>query len=691
MTFKIDFKGDKVIKWSKEQDKVKRETVKDYYPRFYINADIKELLNVRPWIAKKNKVKATKIEAWKPTLSKEETRVLRIDTLSEEALNKTVRSIINRYGRSSFRFYNVDLDPQFRFCIQKQVKPVNKGCTKIELSLDRKDLAQENLSQLEIDNEQVQGGEEKVLDKVEECFEQKDPDMVLVNRGRVLKILQDRLKQRDFWLGRDTGFEKLASGNTVSVYSKTVHSNARYNLPGRILIDKSNSFLYGETTLQGLWDLAGRSFRPLQELAWASIGTVLTSIETRKAYLEQNTLTPWKNWKPETPKNASKLHKADTGGFIFNPEPEIHRNVHECDFASLFPNIMVKKNISPETVNCNCCNNSKVPQLNYSICEKQKGFISQVLKPLVEDRQKMKQEIKNAENPQRKQYLQGSIDAIKWILVSCFGYMGHAHASYGSIECHQAIQAYDRKIMIKAKEIFEENGYKVVHGIIDSLWVQENSENPAPVKEVCKQITNEIGIKMEHEHSFKWVGFVPKKSTKANISTINRYFGKKQNNEYKTAGIEIEQDSTSCFVKEAQKEMLKSLDKELNPEEPIKVLKQYIERLENQKTDVKDLVISKTVSKNLSGYKVENLNVAALKRARVRGIDVKPGQEISYVVKDNSAGAEDRVRLGFEAERYDKSFYRQKLVKACESITSPFGIGKDEIENKLTGEFGHQV
>jgi DNA polymerase I len=65
--------------------------------------------------------------------------------------------------------------------------------------------------------------------------------------------------------------------------------------------------------------------------------------------------------------------------------------------------------------------NSEVPELDYSICEERgEAFISEVLRPLVEDRARHKQEVKDAEG-QREKFLQGSIDAIKWILVSCFG------------------------------------------------------------------------------------------------------------------------------------------------------------------------------------------------------------------------------------------------------------------------------
>jgi DNA polymerase I len=421
----------------------------------------------------------------------------------------------------------------------------------------------------------------------------------------------------------------------------------------------------------------------MQELAWGSIGRLLTSIEVKKAYLEKNTLTPYKNWSGEKPKKAKTLHKADRGGFIFSPEPSIHYDVYEADFASLFPNIMVKKNISPETVCCTCCDNNRTPELDYSICEDQRGFISEVLKPLVEDRQEMKEIVDEIEDEERKRYIQGSIDAIKWLLVSCFGYMGHSHASYGAIKCHQAIQAYDREIMVQTKKMFENSGYSVAHGIIDSIWVQEENE-AEKFEQVCQRITDEIGIELEPEYKFEWCAFVPRSSSEANIGTLNRYFGKKQNGEFKTAGIEVEQRSTCQFVKDMQMELIEVLDETMSAEPVIRKLESKIEELESMTVPPEDLVKKKKVSKNLEQYKVNNRSVSALKRAKHHNIEVKPGQSVNFLVRDDDADPMDRTRLDFEAEEgdYDKDFYRTEMIRATESILSPLGLDREDIRRR---------
>jgi len=687
MVFKIDFINGKTVSWTKTETGVKASRHKDYCPRFYIEGDKSKLYKSRSWLTSLEGVEATCFEHWKPTLSKPRQKVLRVDCSSETDLKTAANKLKKSFGRSTFRLYNVGFSPQFRFCLQKQVKPTPENTlNKIELTLHRKHLSNQKISQIKLNGEKIGGNEKQVLKKLKNHWKKENPDILIVSKGQLIQLIHQKIQEHslDFSLGRLKQFQQLAGGNTVSSYGKRQHKAARYNIPGRIVIDKSNSFMLGEATLEGLWDLVRRSYRPMQELAWGSIGRLLTSIEVRKAYLEENTLTPWKNWSGEKPKKASTLHKADRGGFIFNPEPSIHHNVYEADFASLFPNIMVKKNISPETVNCNCCQNSKVPELDYTICQKQKGFIGKVLKPLIQYRQKMKEKIDTIENEKERRYVQGSIDAIKWILVSCFGYMGHSHASYGAIKCHQAIQAYDRDIMVKTKEKFENSGYSIAHGIIDSIWVQEK-QKAEEFEQVCQKITEEIGIELEPEYKFEWVAFVPRTSSKPDIATLNRYFGKKQNGEYKTAGIETEQHSTCQYIKNKQMKMIKALDKQMSPEPVIEVLKDSINQIKRLDVAPEKLVIEKKVSKSLDQYNVENRSVSALKRAKKHGIEVKPGQKISYVVKDDDDTLIDRTRLDFEAEegRYDKHFYTKKLIKAAESILSPLGLKKQDIHRKL--------
>src|SRR5208282_81625 len=117
----------------------------------------------------------------------------------------------------------------------------------------------------------------------------------------------------------------------------------------------------------------------------------------------------------------AELLVADRGGFIFEPELGVHEGIGELDFSSLFPNIMSKKNISPETVRCKCCPDSanRIPELDWNVCERRpEGIVPKAVKIIVEKRMKYKRLEQVTEGEERARY-EARRDALKWVGVAC--------------------------------------------------------------------------------------------------------------------------------------------------------------------------------------------------------------------------------------------------------------------------------
>jgi DNA polymerase I len=448
-----------------------------------------------------------------------------------------------------------------------------------------------------------------------------------------------------------------------------------------VLIDRSNTFLYGETNLAGCLDLVERSHKPLQELAWASIGNVLTAIQIREA-LARDVLVPWKSWRHEFFKSMSTLHEADRGGFTFAPEVGVHENVHELDFSSLYPNVICTRNVSPDTVRCDCHDRADVPGLGYSVCD-DRGYLVDVLQPLIDARDEIKAELRNCEDAERAAALEGQSDAIKWILVSCFGYQGFSNAKFGRIECHEAINAFAREILLEAKRRLEDAGWRVVHGIVDSLWVtpREGVEQ-RPLDAVAEAVTEATGIRLENEGAYDWIAFVPRRDGDA--GALTKYFGSRRDGGYKFRGIECRQRSTPTFVAEVQREMVRALDRTRDPEVVCDRLDRHLDRLEAGSVDPRDLVVRKRASKSPEEYRHATRVVAALERSRTDGVEKRPGQSVSYVVVDDDGEGSERVQLADESlSEYDPAFYRTLLIRASESVLSPLGWRESDVEDYL--------
>ena len=78
-------------------------------------------------------------------------------------------------------------------------------------------------------------------------------------------------------------------------------------------------------------------------------GTLISSYEVYEA-LRRSIPVPFRKRDAEGIRNISKLGASDKGGMIFQPEPGVYEKVHKIDLTSLHPSIIVKYNLSPETI-----------------------------------------------------------------------------------------------------------------------------------------------------------------------------------------------------------------------------------------------------------------------------------------------------------------------------------------------------
>ncbi|MFC7019768.1 MULTISPECIES: type B DNA-directed DNA polymerase [Haloarcula] len=698
MAFAFDVTGDGVRVWRRESDAdATVRTDREFRPSLYAAGPDAALATLDERLARDPKVEATGVASRFTSLRDDAPRdVLRVDTVPG-AVRQVAREIRcvhepDRWAPGTVRLFNVDLDPTARYCLDTGTSPVPEADLRsLSLSLPTAALADGDLTALTCEgaplvaeSTRTDDTERRVLRALGDRLAAADPDVLVLSSADLVPLLADRAADLgvDCSLGREPGYRKLAGANTYQSYGRVGHSPARYAVPGRAIVDRSNSFLWDEGGLPGLLDLVERSWLPLQALSRASIGTVFTGIQIREAF-ERDVLVPWRAWEPEAFKAARTLHDADRGGFTFEPTVGFHEDVVEVDFASLYPRIMCEHNLSPETVRCDCHDTDDVPGLGYSVCDTP-GFVPAVLRPILDDRAEIKAHLAEADpDSAEADRLEARSGALKWILVTCFGYQGYRNSKFGRIECHEAINAHAREILLDAKDALEAGGWRVLHGIVDSLWVTPRVDDPTPIEALCERISADAGIPLEHEDDFTWVSFVPRQDGRG--GSLTSYVGKVADRDaFKIRGLAARRRSTCPFVEAAQRDLLRVLDRTRDPSTVCDRLARHVARLEAGAVDPADLVVRTRISKSLEGYDQRSRPVAALERYRDHGIERHPGQDVRYVVVDDAVRSRERVRLDFEAtDDYDVTFYRERLVRAAGEVVSPLGWDRDRVRAAL--------
>lgn len=528
--------------------------------------------------------------------------------------------------------------------------------------------------------------EVEILKGLESEVERLDPDIIFTEHGDafVFPYLLHRAGENgvSLSLGREKDALKKSAkeGTSYFSYGKIHFKPSSVQLKGRVHIDVSNSFSIDETGLQGLYEVTRICRMPLHTSSRASIGKCLSSLQFYQA-AKSDMLTPWKPSVAEHFKTYRELLVADRGGFILEPRTGVFEDVAEFDFASLYPSIMYQKNISAETVRCKCCPDSKerVPELGYNICEKRQGIVPKAIKIVIEKRAKYKELIKTASDNDKEIY-DARQTALKWINVATFGYLGFNNAKFGRIDAHIAVCAFDRTVFLQAIRIAERQGFRILHGIVDSLWVQKKGATESDYVELKSAVEKETGFSISFEGVYKWIVFLQSKES-SDLPATNRYFGAFSDGSVKIRGIEARRHDTPPLFTRFQHEVLGIMaegDSISEVKSLMPKVRQTFERfaagIRNGRVPIEDLVFTKQLSKDAGQYHdrntIENNSISQLFK---EGKVLKAGQTLRYVITDYKRRRTVPVEFIDGRTSVDVERYVELLAEVCNSLTAYFG------------------
>ncbi len=742
-----------------------------------------------------------------------------------------------------------------------------------------------------------------------------DPDVLLTEWGDSVLLPQLQVLAArtgiPLQLNRDPGHQvRTRRSRSYMTYGQVVYQAGARMLHGRWHIDLRNSFIYGESELAGLLEVARLAHIPVQELARTSTGTAISSMQLLRA-VRDGILIPWQKSEPEVFKTASQLIVTDKGGLTYQPLVGLYEQIGELDFSSMYPTIMTRFNVSPETIGCACCPDSRVPEINYTVCRRRRGLVPQVLDHLLERRIYYKQRKQTTTGSLRALYDQRQ-SALKWCLVTCldgetlvpfkkdgriqvapirevidsllpngpgvlptqglhvfgydedlrpienpvknvikvpvfskllhvrmqsdrdltmipnhrcfvvedsrlrtkraselregdlipitssltlercyrphghlhpieivdrgalafrdrgglsqkqprrlekslrlappkehpsswfaqscgpfrcvrirsieevpstspytycfeverglhgftlangiftansFGYLGYRNARFGRIEAHEAVTAFSREMLLRAKEVAESRGFRMLHALVDSMWLQRPGATREDYEVLAQAVTGATGLPIFVEGLYRWIGFLPSK-THRGVGVPNRYMGVFNNDTTKVRGIEVRRSDMPALVVQMQEQMLRRMlhcptlaDVRTALPEILGVLENALVRLRAGDVEAAELVITNTLSQEVSEYRHNTVQAITARTLDRHGAHLHPGEAVQFVI--TNAGAEvpeDRVRpyalLGSDWN-YDTEAYATLLLRAAATILELFGYSEARLRQEV--------
>lgn len=427
--------------------------------------------------------------------------------------------------------------------------------------------------------------------------------------------------------------------------------------------------------------------QPLWDVSRSSTGNLVEWFLLRKAY-ERNELAPNK---PDEREYERRLRESYAGGFVKEPEKGLWENIVSLDFRALYPSIIITHNVSPDTLNREGCRNYDVaPEVGHKFCKDFPGFIPSLLKRLLDERQKIKTKMKASQDPIEKIMLDYRQRAIKILANSYYGYYGYAKARWYCKECAESVTAWGREyIEFVWKELEEKFGFKVLYIDTDGLYATIPGGKSEEIKKKALEFVDYINAKLpgllelEYEGFYKRGFFVTKK----------KYALIDEEGKIITRGLEIVRRDWSEIAKETQARVLEAILKHGNVEEAVRIVKEVTQKLSKYEIPPEKLAIYEQITRPLHEYKAIGPHVAVAKRLAAKGVKIKPGMVIGYIVIRGDGPISNRAILAEEYDprkhKYDAEYYiENQVLPAVLRILEGFGYRKEDLRWQKTKQTG---
>lgn len=370
-----------------------------------------------------------------------------------------------------------------------------------------------------------------------------------------------------------------------------------------------------------------------------------------------------------------RKRRSYTGGFVKEPKEGIHGNIAVLDFKSLYPTIIATHNISPETLDCSCCKGDDVPGLKHHFCKKKKGFISTVIKELIEKRSKIKKRLKEKFDESLKREEQ----ALKITANATYGYLAYVGSKWYCFECAESAAAYGRfyinKIIKEAEKEFD-----VIYGDTDSVFLK-SEDIVKKTKDFLKKINSSLpGImELDLQGFYKRGLFV---STRVGKGAKKKYALIDDKGMLTVRGFETVRRDWCNLAKEVQRNVLKYILEKDDVTGAVGYVKNVVEKIKNKRVELKDLIIYEQLTKPIEKYEQIGPHVIAAKKMKERGRPIGPGAIIMFVIREGSGSISERAEP-FEdvtIKKVDVNYYiNNQIIPAAMRVLEVLGVTKEEL------------
>jgi len=360
------------------------------------------------------------------------------------------------------------------------------------------------------------------------------------------------------------------------------------------------------------------------------------------------------------------------GGYVHSIRPGIYRWVVVLDFKSMYPSIIISRNLCFTTLSPD--GTIVAPSgARFLAPEVRKGIIPRILSDLLADRDRFRQLGRQSGTPELRSYYDGLQSAVKVLMNSFYGVLASSFYRFTNKEIGSAITAFAREAITSIIKALETDGYEVVYSDTDSVFVRSPVASLEGAREfgemVSRRFTHE-GVTFEFQSVYE--SFFSHGAKK-------RYVGRTAwpTEETVVRGYETRRTDAFDYQSEALLEVFDLVLKG-DTDGAVRRSRELVQAVREHKVPVERLVIARSVRAE-GEYNASTKDalpfLRVFRQLQKEGYDVIPGMRVAWIVT-NSRVSPQEVEPWVEGRPFSKEpdweYYADRVAQTLARVTEVF-------------------
>jgi len=360
------------------------------------------------------------------------------------------------------------------------------------------------------------------------------------------------------------------------------------------------------------------------------------------------------------------------GGYVHAIRPGIYRWVVVLDFKSMYPSIIINRNLCFTTLSPDgtIAAPSGAKFLAPSV---RRGLIPEILSDLLADRDRFRTAGRVATDPDLATYYDGLQNAVKILMNSFYGVLASSFYRFTNKDIGAAITAFAREAITSIIHDLEADGDEVVYSDTDSVFVR----SPVASLEGAREFGEAIARRFSHEGTT--FEFQSVYESFFSHGAKKRYVGRTTwpKQELVVRGYETRRTDAFDYQSQALMEVFE-LVLSGDTDGAIRRSRELVQAVRERSVPAERLVIARSVRAEAEYNESTRDSLPFLRvfrRLREEGYDVIPGMKVAWIVTDSRKSPQE-VEPWVEGRPFtaepDWEYYSDRVAQTLARVTEVF-------------------